>query len=139
ALPISLPGLGDGIDAQQSRVRPIPVRLFGDEVDFSGIDPPISYPQLVHEDVAVEAHQFEEDPVELIVPGSHRSPFLLFLELPDLRSGRWWDLLLALDPQCGHQLDRKSTRLNSSHVSISYAVFCSRKKNTWRHSKHLNV
>src|SRR5690625_5695367 len=26
-------------------------------------------------------------------------------------------------------LDRKSTRLNSSHVAISYAVFCSRKKN----------
>src|SRR5699024_11453200 len=24
----------------------------------------------------------------------------------------------------GGQLDRKSTRLNSSHVSISYAVFC---------------
>src|SRR5207249_7216974 len=23
-----------------------------------------------------------------------------------------------------HRLDRKSTRLNSSHVSISYAVFC---------------
>src|SRR5699024_12262900 len=29
--------------------------------------------------------------------------------------------------------DRKSTRLNSSHVSISYAVFCLKKKNikTW--------
>src|SRR5699024_11430841 len=27
-------------------------------------------------------------------------------------------------------LDRKSTRLNSSHVSISYAVFCSKKKRT---------
>src|SRR5437868_12028860 len=26
------------------------------------------------------------------------------------------------------QLDRKSTRLNSSHVSISYAVFCLKKK-----------
>src|SRR5699024_12171440 len=26
------------------------------------------------------------------------------------------------------ELDRKSTRLNSSHVSISYAVFCLRKK-----------
>src|SRR5437868_9200683 len=25
--------------------------------------------------------------------------------------------------------DRKSTRLNSSHVSISYAVFCLKKKN----------
>src|SRR5690625_6265704 len=27
-------------------------------------------------------------------------------------------------------LDRKSTRLNSSHVAISYAVFCLKKKNT---------
>src|SRR5690348_17652491 len=27
-------------------------------------------------------------------------------------------------------LDRKSTRLNSSHPSISYAVFCLKKKNT---------
>src|SRR5699024_12098263 len=28
--------------------------------------------------------------------------------------------------------DRKSTRLNSSHVSISYAVFCLKKKNRIR-------
>src|SRR5690606_41830487 len=28
------------------------------------------------------------------------------------------------------QVDRKSTRLNSSHVKISYAVFCLKKKNT---------
>src|SRR5207249_11569706 len=27
-----------------------------------------------------------------------------------------------------HNRDRKSTRLNSSHVSISYAVFCLKKK-----------
>src|SRR5690242_20771586 len=27
-----------------------------------------------------------------------------------------------------HQGDRKSTRLNSSHMSISYAVFCLKKK-----------
>src|SRR5437868_11231139 len=27
--------------------------------------------------------------------------------------------------------DRKSTRLNSSHVSISYAVFCLKKKIKW--------
>src|SRR5699024_12436487 len=27
-------------------------------------------------------------------------------------------------------IDRKSTRLNSSHVSISYAVFCLKKKNS---------
>src|SRR5438552_14427815 len=35
------------------------------------------------------------------------------------------------------QLDRKSTRLNSSHQIISYAVFCLKKKNyltiTWRY------
>src|SRR5699024_7617629 len=29
-----------------------------------------------------------------------------------------------------HERDRKSTRLNSSHVSISYAVFCLKKKTT---------
>src|SRR5699024_11392275 len=29
-----------------------------------------------------------------------------------------------------HWSDRKSTRLNSSHVSISYAVFCLKKKTT---------
>src|SRR5439155_26487035 len=27
-----------------------------------------------------------------------------------------------------HRVDRKSTRLNSSHVAISYAVFCLKKK-----------
>src|SRR5207245_8183151 len=30
----------------------------------------------------------------------------------------------------GDKRDRKSTRLNSSHGSISYAVFCLKKKNT---------
>src|SRR5699024_12766854 len=30
-------------------------------------------------------------------------------------------------------LDRKSTRLNSSHVSISYAVFCLKKKKKKEH------
>src|SRR5689334_24517654 len=34
----------------------------------------------------------------------------------------------ALGP--GLDVDRKSTRLNSSHSSISYAVFCLKKKNT---------
>src|SRR2546430_9709792 len=30
----------------------------------------------------------------------------------------------------GPQIDRKSTRLNSSHSQISYAVFCLKKKKT---------
>src|SRR5437773_7625255 len=29
----------------------------------------------------------------------------------------------------GRDRDRKSTRLNSSHITISYAVFCLKKKN----------
>src|SRR3712207_7440801 len=35
-----------------------------------------------------------------------------------------------LDPEHPHDhvLDRKSTRLNSSHANISYAVFCLKKK-----------
>src|SRR3712207_7792207 len=32
--------------------------------------------------------------------------------------------------------DRKSTRLNSSHANISYAVFCLKKKNTTLSSNH---
>src|SRR5437870_1269078 len=32
-------------------------------------------------------------------------------------------------PLYGSRIDRKSTRLNSSHVAISYAVFCLKKKN----------
>src|SRR3989442_7688676 len=36
--------------------------------------------------------------------------------------------------------DRKSTRLNSSHVRISYAVFClKKKKNTRRGERSLNT
>src|SRR5690625_6175899 len=36
--------------------------------------------------------------------------------------------------------DRKSTRLNSSHVAISYAVFCLKKKNTnsYKEREHIS-
>src|SRR5690625_7716059 len=34
----------------------------------------------------------------------------------------------SVDRPCGSLVDRKSTRLNSSHVAISYAVFCFKKK-----------
>src|SRR5690606_40916425 len=32
--------------------------------------------------------------------------------------------------ELAYSIDRKSTRLNSSHVKISYAVFCLKKKTT---------
>src|SRR5438067_8948921 len=42
------------------------------------------------------------------------------------------------DPGPDPRADRKSTRLNSSHVSISYAVFCLKKKKKKEHNT-LNV
>src|SRR5699024_12853910 len=47
-------------------------------------------------------------------------PIILFFLLKDGHRFKAYSL----------QLDRKSTRLNFSHVSISYAVFCLKKKNT---------
>src|SRR3712207_7309618 len=38
--------------------------------------------------------------------------------------GNKWGIAAALT-----NIDRKSTRLNSSHANISYAVFCLKKKN----------
>src|SRR5258705_574385 len=47
-----------------------------------------------------------------------------------------YDLIIALggDPlRMSVYRDRKSTRLNSSHLGISYAVFCLKKKKQQRH------
>src|SRR3712207_7061118 len=37
---------------------------------------------------------------------------------------------MVVPPDVGAGKDRKSTRLNSSHANISYAVFCLKKKTT---------
>src|SRR5699024_5002321 len=55
---------------------------------------------------------------------SDSSVFIEELPLKELDTLRLSLKLLEIDV-----LDRKSTRLNSSHVSISYAVFCLNKKN----------
>src|SRR2546430_4207815 len=39
-------------------------------------------------------------------------------------------------PLLGAERDRKSTRLNSSHSQISYAVFCLKKKNLYASDYH---
>src|SRR6267378_3800933 len=50
-----------------------------------------------------------------IAPVPHQSPTILFAKMKALY-------------EAGSLADRKSTRLNSSHVEISYAVFCLKKK-----------
>src|SRR3712207_7814516 len=54
------------------------------------------------------------------------APLLAKAELPVGRDR----LLVELEDAKAHavQADRKSTRLNSSHANISYAVFCLKKK-----------
>src|SRR5207245_10353312 len=61
------------------------------------------------------------DEVADVVQRHLHLPEHLEVEQPP-RSARMHDV-------AGPELDRKSTRLNSSHGSISYAVFCLKKKN----------
>src|SRR5690606_36517519 len=63
---------------------------------------------------------------DLTVWFSVPSVAMLMAKMRMLTPGRFPNLRLSLF--CGEALDRKSTRLNSSHVKISYAVFCLKKK-----------
>src|SRR3712207_7918037 len=49
-------------------------------------------------------------------------------QVPEDRPALVDDLRLHLRHEVELLLDRKSTRLNSSHANISYAVFCLKKK-----------
>src|SRR3712207_7116609 len=53
----------------------------------------------------------------------------------DLLVERGAGVVVGLAEQPGGE-DRKSTRLNSSHANISYAVFCLKKKNYRDHQAH---
>src|SRR5690606_41938992 len=66
-------------------------------------------------------------------PGRHATPLRSALVAPLIFNDRLIGTLAAyhLDADFysdDHRRDRKSTRLNSSHVKISYAVFCLKKK-----------
>src|SRR5258705_9084472 len=64
-------------------------------------------------------------------PRSTLFPYTTLFRSDDVAGGtdrtghaEWW----ALPSACPVRSDRKSTRLNSSHLGISYAVFCLKKK-----------
>src|SRR5699024_11249205 len=61
--------------------------------------------------------------------GSLRNDMAKVIEILELRKGviPLFGMVVG-KPDHAEQRDRKSTRLNSSHVSISYAVFCLKKK-----------
>src|SRR5256885_11711048 len=64
------------------------------------------------------------DALPICLPSKSRLPSdqsVIFLEAIGKRTGKRAEVAMP---------DRKSTRLNSSHLVISYAVFCLKKKNT---------
>src|SRR2546430_13130377 len=70
-------------------------------------------------------------------PRSTLFPYTTLFRSPDVERRS------AVHPQAVHRRrdparqDRKSTRLNSSHSQISYAVFCLKKKNNVETRAHL--
>src|SRR5690348_18067157 len=58
----------------------------------------------------------------------HRLQRLCYQARLHTREGRLPLILWIRPTKVGERADRKSTRLNSSHPSISYAVFCLKKK-----------
>src|SRR3712207_8594096 len=77
--------------------------------------------QVVRVPVLVEPEALPEPHQEVLERGVAHGP-VLALPVERLRQAP-----PGVDPGEG---DRKSTRLNSSHANISYAVFCLKKKNT---------
>src|SRR5256886_11376993 len=66
---------------------------------------------------ALDAIVSLDDPRTAALPGE------VFLLEPRIN-----EMEIVIDEQAIRLLDRKSTRLNSSHSQISYAVFCLKKK-----------
>src|ERR1035438_8240365 len=57
----------------------------------------------------------------------------LFRSILTQKAGLRWSFWGSA--QARSKPDRKSTRLNSSHLGISYAVFCLKKKKSWPRTK----
>src|SRR3712207_7472443 len=83
----------------------------------------------VHEDGAVgrqpAPHVFDQ---RGLVLAADPRPAVGLRELDEVRVLPHVDVRVAAVPEQALPLDRKSTRLNSSHANISYAVFFFKKK-----------
>src|SRR5207248_9453393 len=100
-------------------IRPPPrPPLFPYTTLFRSLSDVRGHPACPHASPRAEAHVAELDGLEL-EPG---------VALQKIADG----LALIDDVRDRHRQDRKSTRLNSSHRTISYAVFCLKKKKTIR-------
>src|SRR5438067_5898521 len=76
-------------------------------------------------EVVVVSSAVKPDNPEVVAARARRVPVVRRAEMLAELMRLKWSIAIAGT----HGKDRKSTRLNSSHVSISYAVFCLKKKN----------
>src|SRR5690606_40932445 len=82
---------------------------------------------------AFEARIYAEDPAKDFLPATGRLHHLRFPDAaPDGAETRVETGVRQGDAISPYYEDRKSTRLNSSHVKISYAVSCLKKKSSSR-------
>src|SRR5699024_11543111 len=116
---------------------PIVGTIIGDSLNALGVEPQKDglekeyvYPEQPKVEVPDLVGQKEEDLME----------YMTNLSIETNGSGNY---IIEQSPEAGTKveqgstvriyLDRKSTRLNSSHVSSSYAVFCLKKKQKEQH------
>src|SRR2546426_2251589 len=70
----------------------------------------------------------------------HRPAHLIrFADDPDKLLHHLLKVILDLERVRAARIDRKSTRLNSSHLVISYAVFCLKKKKNYKQTSTLMI
>src|SRR5690625_5988824 len=120
-LPQDVGDLSVGLLETSLRLGPIEPETAHDE---GGLD---MSPTLVEEESGLlpteseDTHQDPLTPVLQLLTGDLEVDHQIPIDLPELDHRRRTDGV-------EDHLDRKSTRLNSSHVAISYAVFCLKKK-----------
>src|SRR5699024_11565533 len=100
--------------ASLPHVETVSVNLATEQANVQG-DAALALPDII-QTIERTGYEVAQTPVELAIEGMHCASCV----------GRVERVLNAVP---GVTRDRKSTRLNSSHVSISYAVFCLKKKN----------
>src|SRR3712207_7666818 len=78
---------------------------------------------------SVRLVRFEEGRIEFaLAAGGSRTLANDLSRALDTWTGRRWVVAVSSETGAPTLQDRKSTRLNSSHANISYAVFCLKKK-----------
>src|SRR5690606_40517447 len=113
-----------------ARILALSSQVARGHVGLSAIVPALQ--RLGHEVWPLPTILLSNHPGHAHAAGIHVEPAVLEEMIDALERNGWLGEIEAVItgylPTAEHVQDRKSTRLNSSHVKISYAVFCLKKK-----------